>query len=268
MLWRLALISLAGCGRIGFEVASQQSDGSTDGADGSALGHDEDGDGIPDTTDVCPYVADSQVDTDGDRVGDACDPNPTMPRDTIALFSTMGAGDMPFSINTLSTTGGTWTQDADGYHFVSPFSTDNHGEIDLPFSAGDIRVAIGFDILTVGDPVLQHQFALATTLSTPRYYVEINEIIPTYSDTAVTYFDGTQFSGASLDNLATGIHPGSVTFVATERVGVGTRIDASWPGEPYVAEVMDSVYQGATQLTIGINNLDLEIRYVCVITSS
>lgn len=50
-------------------------------------GHDEDGDGIPDSLDVCPHVADSpQTDGDGDRVGDACDPNPATPTEEIVVF--------------------------------------------------------------------------------------------------------------------------------------------------------------------------------------
>jgi hypothetical protein len=49
--------------------------------------HDEDSDGIPDDCDVCPHIADpGQADSDGDRVGDACDPEPTNPRQQIVLF--------------------------------------------------------------------------------------------------------------------------------------------------------------------------------------
>ncbi len=39
-------------------------------------GPDDDGDGRPDTCDVCPHIPDpSQLDSDGDGVGDACDPS-------------------------------------------------------------------------------------------------------------------------------------------------------------------------------------------------
>ena len=51
------------------------------------LGHDEDRDGIDDSCDVCPHIADvQQPDGDGDLVGDNCDWEPTIPRQSIALF--------------------------------------------------------------------------------------------------------------------------------------------------------------------------------------
>lgn len=46
---------------------------------------DEDGDGLPDACDSCPYDADNGGDLDGDGVGDACDPRPGL-RDTLAYF--------------------------------------------------------------------------------------------------------------------------------------------------------------------------------------
>jgi len=47
-----------------------------DGSTGEEVESDKDGDGIADTEDVCPSVADpSQADLDGDGLGDACDPD-------------------------------------------------------------------------------------------------------------------------------------------------------------------------------------------------
>ena len=70
------LLALVGCGRWHFDSLE----------DGDAS-HDEDGDGIADAYDVCPHRADpTQRDTDGDRVGDACDPDVVSPAQSIALF--------------------------------------------------------------------------------------------------------------------------------------------------------------------------------------
>lgn len=48
--------------------------------------HDHDGDGRGDVCDVCPHLVDAGGDADGDGVGDACDPRPTEAGDRIALF--------------------------------------------------------------------------------------------------------------------------------------------------------------------------------------
>src|SRR4051812_38481206 len=114
MAWLFALIALAGCGRIGFEVASQPGDGGG-GADSDgvvAVGPDVDGDGVPDAVDSCPYLAGPQTDGDGDGVGDACDPNPTVARDHITLFSRLVAGDQPLTLATMDS--GAWSQGPDG----------------------------------------------------------------------------------------------------------------------------------------------------------
>jgi lysophospholipase L1-like esterase len=50
---------------------------------GSSLSQNSDGDALPDVCDNCPMTsAASQVDTDVDGLGDACDPNPTNPDTT------------------------------------------------------------------------------------------------------------------------------------------------------------------------------------------
>jgi len=52
-----------------------------------AAGHDEDADTIDDALDNCPAVNNvTQDDGDGDQVGNACDPHPTLPIDRIRYF--------------------------------------------------------------------------------------------------------------------------------------------------------------------------------------
>ena len=91
----LAVVAIAGCGRLGFD-SSRTGDGGGTNADVrpdgipfvcTPVGHDEDGDGTDDACDVCPQLVDPlQLDLDGDRVGDECDLEPNLPRQQIALF--------------------------------------------------------------------------------------------------------------------------------------------------------------------------------------
>jgi hypothetical protein len=84
----LALVACAitaACGRVDFAARTTVATDAPATADAADPLHDEDGDGIPDVDDNCPWIAAAQPDTDGDGVGDACDPDPTA-QNHIALF--------------------------------------------------------------------------------------------------------------------------------------------------------------------------------------
>lgn len=255
----LGLLALAACGRVGFDPRGD--------ATSVPIGHDEDGDGVADVEDVCPHLADSQRDGDGDRVGDACDPNPVDPRDTIARFATMVPGDQPL---TTTLTSANFVQRDDSLELVD-LAQSGDAHLEMPLVVGDVRLAIGFDIVDRIDPASQNQFAIALRHAVPFYYVEINESLteqPMWHYAAITFWNGVEYSSGDARDLATIVHPGAVFFQTTQRVGGGVKFDVSWPGEPYVAEVMDGVYQGGDSVEININNLYVEIRWLIVITSS
>lgn len=276
----VVLIALAGCGRVGFDAGARDGgaqmtpdDATTElpadvRSDSLPVGHDEDGDGVPDSADSCPHLLGPQLDSDGDGVGDACDPNPTVARDTIALFATMQSGDQPFSLDG----DGVWTQLADSLAFTGDLGGDNnlYGALELPMTFGDVRVVVGVDITAVvpGPASMQHQFAVGAVGAAPLYFGELLAIAAQPPRAQITYFDGASFLPARTADLASGIHPGVVTFELTQVVGTSVRLDVGWPGEPYTVEVMDSLYQGGDSIVMTTNNLHYEIRYVLVITSS
>lgn len=68
---------------------------------------DTDGDGVPDSIDNCPTVANpDQRDTDGDGIGDACDPTPGSNAGCAIGLGTLAANDRRFSLSVVSTSGG------------------------------------------------------------------------------------------------------------------------------------------------------------------
>lgn len=133
----LAVVASA-CGRIGFDT-------SPDGAvtRDSVHGHDEDDDGLADTDDFCPHVADTtNADTDGDRVGDACDPQPDIARQQWLYFSPM-TGPIPWTENPPDA----WTINADDWHYddVSPQT-----QLLRAGRVEDVDVWVGIDVETLG----------------------------------------------------------------------------------------------------------------------
>ena len=88
--------------------------------------HDEDHDGIVDTCDDCPGIADpQQQDGDGDGIGDACDPSATT-RDQLLWFESFAE---PASPNAWQIASGTWTFDGESLAYGS-LDVASYGTID------------------------------------------------------------------------------------------------------------------------------------------
>jgi len=126
--------------------------GETGRIDGAAASADLDGDGIENALDLCPTVADrDQLDTDGDRVGDACDNcqlqfNP-------ALAPSSGQ----------TTTGGQIDDDADGFGNECDADFSQDGRVD----ARDIELFMS----SMGKPALSSLCGAAGDESCARFDV-------------------------------------------------------------------------------------------------
>ena len=106
---------------------------------------DDDGDGVANGVDNCPGIFNAQqIDSDGDGLGDACDPNPTKP------------GDKFVDVSYFDSTLGCWTPDAGANWnlqtkpgFVTTAAT---GVVTMTLASTAVHptIEIGFDVLAPG----------------------------------------------------------------------------------------------------------------------
>jgi hypothetical protein len=247
----LALLVLVGCGRVDFDPLATIY---------SAGGHDEDEDGLPDSIDRCPHVAGDNADGDGDKVGDACDPNPNEPRERFLVFATMQPGDVPFDPKP------GLVQGADEVVFAG----DTIG-IGFDKMLGTVRFDMGFDInALVGTG--QHQIAAGienNAMQAPFYFIELNENSGGATKTfALVRYDGTYTSVATM--MHGGMHPGRglLRFDAKAGNDATFRSTGGWIGEMYVADGATPGYVGGTYVRVAINGLSVAMRYLVLIETT
>ncbi len=248
----LIALACAACGRLGFDASAVDASAAPD----VLLAHDEDEDGVADVDDVCPHRGGTQADSDGDRIGDDCDPEPTNPRQRRLLFATMQAGDQPLTLEA-----GTWTQLTDAIRF------DGNGFAALrrDGTLGSVRMAIGVDIEAVLGTNLQHQISLgARSTTVPEYSVELNEA-QAISQAAITEYE-VGFIPLAFRPLAMRMHPGRISLQGTYDLGMQTIVlDGGWDGEPYNLTANAPRYTGAGEVKININNLACQVRYLWIV---
>jgi hypothetical protein len=251
---RFSLILVAACGRVDF--ATIPDNAVRDAQPDAVTGHDEDGDGIPDAIDPCPYTSGDLADQDGDGVGDACDPHPTTPGDHWVFFSPCTPDSPPpFALDA-------FTQGAD--------SLESMGfAVEIPGPIAQTRIVAGFTIVQrLGD--LQHQISLGGE-TVPFYFVELNDNnMDSSTDLGVVYANPmtNTYDQLAAVPLATDVHlgTGSIVFDVDGR-DQQFRITAGWSGEQYTAGATVAGYITAPSARFQDNGLDLKLEYIAMITS-
>lgn len=265
MRWAPVVLLAAACGRLDFGARAIDAAGETagDAAGDAAPPHDEDGDGIPDSIDVCPYLADpDQLDSDGDGVGDACDPAPNDPSQHLALFASLQPSDQPFA----PAGTGTWMQDTDSIDFDG----NQDGELHYQLTGSNATIAIGVDVIAqTNGSAAQHQLAVGLEAAVPPFYFGELDEQPGVDMADIAEYDGTTYSQPATKPLANGVHTGAVTERLTISVQGTTpfaELDGGWPGEPYDVVAQTPSFSGGTVVTVTINNLVCNVRYVWIVT--
>jgi len=250
------LVVLVGC-RINFDLLG------TDDAIDARPPHDEDGDGVLDSDDVCPHVPDPmQADFDGDRVGDVCDPQPSVPAETLVYFDPL----VDRSGFTLVT--GLVTETGESLHVDA---TIDYLEMKraLPFQFGVIEVAAE---ITDHPTVAQHQFTVSATddILGPHHYVEVYESGTSAGYTAVSLSDGTTFTPVVQSPMTSGLHTGMFTL-RLRAVPQPTTLQAlaRWePTEMYTPGMNIPSYTGGAYVVIGALGVVFDLKYVVVIATA
>ncbi len=254
-------MSLAGCGRLGFDPLVA---GDALGPDAIQLAnHDEDSDGVDDAVDACPHISDpAQSDLDGDDVGDACDPEPALARQSRAVFLAMTADSAPVASVDWQARGDTWR-----------FSMDfNEAEFDVPAALANADAWVGFDIIAMGTAPRQLVGGVRSS-SAPYYYGEIYDDGTMSPRETLLYFDGTAavFFNAST-GLGSSVPLGSMDYHMQTRTLPAPQItlDMDWSSQPFHTELTGADaanFVGGDVLKIEARSMTVDVRYVFVVTT-
>jgi hypothetical protein len=263
---RSLLILLAGCGRIAFDRTAPVRDAPLDTvrdslADSAAFAHDEDGDGIPDATDRCPFIADpTQLDSDGDGVGDACDPAPNEPKQHLLAFTGFLPGDTAIEV-----AGEPSTQLADAIHYEG--IDGNSGILHFAAPPPSVDVWIGLDV--TGLATGSHQLAMLVQDSPQAAYF-YGEVIdnPTTSVQIQSYDGAGNYATLDSHPLATTFPLGAMTAHLATRAGTAPSYTLSVDApSPVTATDTTPGYVGAANLVVVLAGLTVDVRYMAIIES-
>jgi hypothetical protein len=259
----LVLAVVAACGRVGFDASPATSDGTTidarpvnNGDAGAMAGHDEDGDGLDDVVDPCPHVAGNADDSDGDGVGNGCDPG--LGEHAIVLFDAMtnALADPTITVQ------GPWTQGADHLQLASTqFSAINRT---FAIVEADIWIGVTIDLLGVSE---DHQIVVHASTGTerPRYYGQLYRTMTVNEQGLVSYDDVTYTTIDSAPLGDEGIPTAALTLLYRARTGGDSEWLTTWPGAGFSSTGPTPSYTGSPRVRFAMGGMHGAVRYTCII---
>lgn len=255
-LTSLVLVFASACGRFGFEATSSEGDAApTDTRPPcTASVHDEDADGLDDSCDVCPHIADAaQADGDGDNVGDACDPEPTIARQRIVLFDPMTSIDPAWT----STANATVSGDEVLLGTVSP---GRGGILTRPLVPAHDTFLIAASTGATGTGAHLVSLATAPDAPTGNLYCELYDggtnttlfVTVTYDNSTYTHT-----AEAPMPRLESG--DGTLSYELSPTL---TRCDSTWKSTAGVAMSARPAGIAPQLFHIYVENIVIRIRYL------
>ena len=266
-------VVVSGC-RFGFDAGGSSGDARGDTAgprdtssdtgaadtssDTAMLGHDEDGDGIPDANDFCPFLYDTaNADGDGDGVGDLCDRAPALAQESWMFFATMTGNEPLIPAPTTS-----WVMNADDWHYASATNGETlaHAEAFV-----NVEIWVGVTFETLGGTGRQAAIIVQNG-STPYWY---GEIFDNGSNTNVniTEYTGSIYVARAAMNLTTTFPLGDAILRYSVHSG-GPLIMSVQTTAGTGSVSYNAPYTNGTAVYLNFGNHSGRVRWVAMIKSN
>ena len=261
MKWLVIAFALAGCQQV-FGIKKLPDAAAIDAPPmcPAGIGHDDDGDCIGDGSDDCPGIADpAQIDSDSDKVGDVCDPDPGSSNQPVLFV----AFDVGAEQNSWAATG-SWTVDADDYVNADSTSTteDWSYRVAAMYGAGnevETRVTVG--AFTPGEDVkIGLGLYMPLTATTPETEWSCSVHQPASGGPAVDAYNN-GVAGSRPLQPATGFAQGAVYTVRMRFSGTTVSCDVRGDAGDNASATAQNLSPPASKAYLAVYTQEASARY-------